>query len=135
MEEGKDVTKADESKTNSKKEDPNSDLHLPKIDQNQSKSDDGTDRFKDMDINDYSINNDLSADLEGEVNSGKKKNEKKEKKPEIDMLGLNNKTLVFVYSEDYKGLDYELAVKKVNEPKSYSYDLLMGFFIAVHLEK
>ena len=134
MEEGKDVTKADDSKTNSKKEDPNSDNQLPKIEHNNSKSDEGIDRFKESDINDYSMNNDLSADPEDNLVDGKDK-KKKEKKPEIDMLGLNNKTLAFVYSEDYKGLDYELAVKKINEPKSYSYDLLMAFFLAVHLEK
>ena len=88
MEEGKDVTKADDSKTNSKKEDPNSDNHLPKIEHNNSKSDEGIDRFKESDINDYSMNNDLSADLEGNFADGKNK-KKREKKPEIDMLGLN----------------------------------------------
>ena len=34
-----------------------------------------------------------------------------------------------------KGLEYEFTVKKSTEPKAYSFDLLMSFFLAVHLEK
>ena len=100
MEEGKDVTKADDSKTNSKKEDPNSDNHLPKLDDNNSKSDEENNRMRDYDIKDISINADLQGGSEINIDGDKKDGTKHRKKLEIDMLGLNNKCLTYVYSDE-----------------------------------